>query len=243
MRKPLVVANWKMNGSLKFIKEYFLNFDFIPNCEVVICPPYPYLSETKVNTDRVGFLTGAQDMYFQEKGAFTGAVGASMLCDFGCSYVILGHSERRSLFHDGDKAIAAKLLVAVEAGIVPILCVGESQAQRDNGSTIEVISSQLQVVKDISASSFVIAYEPIWAIGTGKSASADDADEVHAAIRTWLANNISEDKANVTKVLYGGSVKANNAQELFAKSNIDGALIGGASLVADEFMKICSMTV
>lgn len=242
MRESLVVANWKMHGSLSFIDEFFSNVKKVNTGKACICPSYPYLGAVKKVSLEVGFLTGAQNISFEEKGAYTGEVSAVMLSDFGCSYVIIGHSERRAMFNDEHDAIVKKINLAQRFGIIPILCVGESQQQRDNGETIEVISSQLESLKGITdPESFVVAYEPVWAIGTGNSASADDANEVHIEIRRWIQNNIGAKAAGSVQILYGGSVKPANAGELFAKSDIDGALVGGASLVAEDFMKICDL--
>lgn len=241
MREKLVVANWKMHGSLSFIDNFFTDVSKVGTGEVCICPPFPYIGKVCSLAAEVGFLTGAQDLYFEEKGAYTGEVSAIMLSDFNCSYVIIGHSERRAMFFDGNEAIAKKLIAARQHGLTPILCVGESQEQRDSGSTLEVISSQLEPLLSMpEIGNFVIAYEPVWAIGTGNSASADDANNVHIEIRNWLATRVSSEIAGSTQVLYGGSVKSGNAKELFAKSDIDGALVGGASLVAKEFMSICN---
>ncbi|MBA3757088.1 MAG: triose-phosphate isomerase, partial [Nitrosomonas sp.] len=206
------------------------------------CVPYPYLSSVQNILQHTNISWGAQNVSQYEKGAYTGEVAASMLNDFMCSFVIVGHSERRALFGEDNHTIAKKYIAAQCAGLTPILCVGETFKQRETGTTEQIIEEQLRVVIDAagveSLSKAVIAYEPVWAIGTGKTASPQQAQDVHAFIR----KGISIQNINIAKeltILYGGSVKANNASELFAMPDIDGGLIGGASLIADDFVAIC----
>jgi triosephosphate isomerase len=214
----------------------------IAGVKVVVCPPYPYLPQVQQALSGTGIAWGAQDMSQHDKGAYTGEVSGAMLVDFGCRYVIVGHSERRTLFGETNEIVAEKYSAALKAGLTPILCIGETLAQRDEGTTEAVVASQLQAVLQRSGiQSFahaVIAYEPVWAIGTGKTASPEQAQSVHAFIRSHLATKDGAVAENV-QVLYGGSVKGSNAAELFAMPDIDGGLIGGASLEVQEFATIC----
>lgn len=211
-------------------------------CDVAVCAPYPYLSQVQSALSGSPVAWGAQSVSEHAFGAFTGEVSASMLAEFGCGYVLVGHSERRSLFGETDMAVAAKFDAAQKAGLIPILCVGETLAERDAGATYSVVSRQLAVVLDrvgaAGMASSLLAYEPVWAIGTGVTASPAQAQEVHAAIRAQVAA-LDVEVAGGLRVLYGGSVKAQNAVELFAQADIDGGLIGGAALVADDFLAIC----
>lgn len=211
-------------------------------CEVVVCAPYPYLAQLQASLSGSLVAWGAQSVSEYAEGAYTGEVSASMLGDFGCRYVLVGHSERRSLFGESDAAVAAKFAAAQNAGLLPVLCVGETLAEREAGNTFAVVSRQLAAVVDrvgIQAmSSALLAYEPVWAIGTGVTASPAQAQEVHAAIRAQLAR-LDAGVAGGMRILYGGSVKPGNAEELFAQVDIDGGLIGGAALVADDFLAIC----
>ncbi|WP_323845307.1 triose-phosphate isomerase [Microbulbifer magnicolonia] len=242
MRTPLVAANWKMNGSREFAEQFFAALDLEGlSCAVVICPPYPYLPLVAEKAGE-GFSIGAQNLSDETSGAFTGEVSAAMLLDWGVRYAIVGHSERRSLYGESSELVARKFHAAQAAGLVPILCVGESLQEREEERTLEVIASQLQAVTEAAGESAggdvwsraVIAYEPVWAIGTGKTATPEQAQEVHRFIRERLGN-----AGAAVQILYGGSVKAGNAEALFAQADIDGALVGGASLDAEEFSKIC----
>lgn len=248
MRQPLVAANWKMNGSiqnnqslLERIKQNLGNVQ----AEVVICPPFVYLQQVKDLLQGSPINWGAQNVSQESSGAFTGEVAVSMLVDFNCKYVIVGHSERRSLYGESDELVAKKFAQVQAAGLYPILCVGELLEEREAGQTETVVKRQLDAVIQLrgvaSLAQSVIAYEPVWAIGTGKTATPQQAQEVHAFIRQQIAQ---QDKsiADKVQILYGGSVKGNNAAELFAMSDIDGGLIGGASLNADEFLTICQST-
>jgi triosephosphate isomerase (TIM) len=245
MRKKLVAGNWKMHGSLQSnaallgrLKSGLSGL----RCEVAICVPYPYLAQVQSELEGTPILWGAQSLSEHGSGAFTGEVSASMLGDFGCRYVLVGHSERRSLFGESDATVAAKFVAAQQAGLVPVLCLGETLAERESGQTMAVVARQLGAVIDLAGvgalGSAVIAYEPVWAIGTGVTATPAQAQEVHASIRALVFGKDAELAAGL-RILYGGSVKSQNAAELFAQPDIDGGLIGGAALVADDFMAIC----
>lgn len=246
-RKPFVVANWKMNGSLKANDEWLCAA--MPqmsgtrlNCDVAVCAPFVYISQLVIGLEHSATLVGAQNCAQHAQGAYTGEVSAAMLADVGCDLVILGHSERRTLFGETDETVAEKVQVAFDNGVMPIVCVGETLQEREAGKTIEVVSRQLRAVLDkvgiMPLVAGAVAYEPVWAIGTGKSASAEDAQAVHEALRAVLAE-VDQEAAQRTRILYGGSVKAKNAPELFAQPDIDGALVGGASLKAEDFLAIC----
>jgi len=241
MRTPLVAANWKMNGSREFAEQFFAAFELGDTaCEVVICPPFPYLP---LVAEKAGkrVAVGAQNLSEASSGAYTGEVSAAMLLDWGVRYAIVGHSERRSLYGEDSEVVARKYVAARAAGLVPILCVGETLEEREQGRTLEVIAAQLQAVAEIAGNDTwnraVIAYEPVWAIGTGKTATPELAQEVHQFIRGRLG-----DAGAAVQILYGGSVKAGNAGALFAQADIDGALVGGASLDAQDFASICRAT-
>lgn len=211
-------------------------------CDVAICAPYPYLGQLQSLLSETSIAWGAQSVSEHSAGAFTGEVSAAMLLDFGCRYALVGHSERRSLFGESDAVVVAKFKAALAAGLVPILCVGETLAERQAGNTASVVSRQLSVVlEECGIAAFarsVVAYEPVWAIGTGVTASPEQAQEVHFAIRKQLAGGDCLIAQGLT-ILYGGSVKPQNAVEMFAQPDIDGGLIGGAALVADDFLAIC----
>ena len=245
-RQILVAANWKMNGSLKSIHELGDAFtegvsDKTPT-EVVVCPSFIHLSQLSEKLNESDIKLGAQNVSHLDEGAYTGEVCASMLVDFGCEYVIVGHSERRMLYHETDMRVAEKFYTVQASGMIPILCVGELPEERESNSREEVIARQLDAVIDkVSISAFinaVIAYEPVWAIGTGKTATPEQAQNVHEFIRLRLAKH-DKKIADGIRILYGGSVKADNAHELFEMADIDGGLIGGASLVAKDFLSIC----
>ncbi len=245
-RKLTVIGNWKMHGSKVQIREFVGEFakraeSFGSQCEMAICPPFPYLEfASSLFKDVPGLKLGAQDVSAHQVGAFTGQVSASMLVEMGCHYVIVGHSERRQFNLETDEEIAAKFLVAKAAGLTPILCVGETKEQRLAELTNSVVTSQLQALLSHGIEVFadtLIAYEPVWAIGTGLTASPEQAQAVHGLLRQTLAE-YDATLAKSLPILYGGSVKANNAQGLFASPDIDGALVGGASLNANDFMAI-----
>ena len=245
MRQILVAGNWKLNGSSagnKTLVDGILDGLGQIKCEVAICPPYPYLSEVSASIAGSALKMGAQNASEQESGAFTGEVSVAMLKEIGCEYVILGHSERRALYNESDELVADKFAAAVAAGLKPMLCLGETLEERESGVTEEVVGRQLQAVLDkvgvAGLGDAVIAYEPVWAIGTGMTASSDQAQAVHEFIRQTL-HKLDPAVAEATRILYGGSVKPDNAQELFACPDIDGGLIGGAALSADSFLGIC----
>jgi triosephosphate isomerase len=247
MRKPLVAGNWKMFGSRAENAQLLDTLlDLLKpgaKAEVLVCPPFVYLWETGRILNGSDVALGAQSICAEAQGAFTGEVSGAMLRDVGCSYVLVGHSERRQIFGESDALVARKFVAAQAQGLVPVLCVGETLEEREAGRTTEVVARQLDAVLAVSGvNSFeraVIAYEPVWAIGTGRTASPEQAQEVHAMIRARVAALDGTIAASV-RVLYGGSVKASNARELFAMADIDGGLVGGASLKAEEFAQICA---
>ncbi len=247
MRKPLVAGNWKMNGSLESVRNLLEGIKSgvaaVQNAEVAVCPPYVYIPEAEKLLTGSVIGWGGQDLSTEASGAFTGEVAASMLRDFGCKYVIVGHSERRSYHAESDELVAKKYAVARAAGLVPILCVGETLEEREGGVTETVVARQLDALIDLEGvealQDGVIAYEPVWAIGTGKTATPEQAQEVHAFIRARVAAKSAE-VAEGVRILYGGSMKPDNAKELIGKPDIDGGLIGGASLKAEDFLGICT---
>lgn len=246
MRRPLVAGNWKMNASRAMASALAGELASLgppAGVDVLLCPPAAYLSLVGELVAGSGVALGAQDCSEHEAGAYTGETAATMLADLGCSHVIVGHSERRQYFGDSDSRVAAKVLRAQAHGLIPILCVGETLAERRGGLTEAVVNRQLDAVLGLPEatrvlSSLVIAYEPVWAIGTGESATPDEAQAVHAAIRARVAG-LDAGLAAALRILYGGSVKADNAAELFAKADIDGGLIGGAALNAASFIAVC----
>jgi triosephosphate isomerase len=247
MRRPLIAGNWKMHGSraenAELIEALLLGLpDQIP-FDIVVCPPFVYLWEVARLLKASSIGLGAQSVCAEQVGAFTGESSAAMLKDVGCKYVIVGHSERRAIYKEDDALVARKFLASQSQGLIPILCVGETLEERERGQTTQVVSRQLTAVLDLAGAqalrTAVIAYEPVWAIGTGKNATPAQAQEVHAHIRTAIAARDAKIAADV-RILYGGSVKAANARELFAMPDVDGGLVGGASLKADEFLKICA---
>jgi len=247
MRTPLVAGNWKMNGTQASVAELMQGLAqgaaAIDGAEILVCPSFVFLAQVRAVTDGSNIALGAQDLYTEASGAFTGEISGSMLADAGCQYVLVGHSERRALMGDSDGLVAAKFAAAQAAGLTPILCVGESLEERKSGSTLAVIGRQFSVVADsVGMEAFanaVVAYEPVWAIGTGETATPEQAQEVHSALRAMAAKRSAKIAADL-RLLYGGSVKAANAADLFSMSDIDGGLIGGASLDAGEFLAICS---
>ncbi|MEW8030477.1 MAG: triose-phosphate isomerase [Candidatus Thiodiazotropha sp.] len=247
MRRPLVAGNWKMNGSLESVRSLLDGIERgvgdVKSAEVAVCPPYIYLPEVQKLLSGSDVAWGGQDLSTESSGAFTGEVAASMLNDFGCKYVIVGHSERRTYHAESDQLVAKKYAVARAAGLVPILCIGETLEEREAGTTNEVVARQLDAVIELEGvdalTDGVIAYEPVWAIGTGKTATPDQAQEVHAFIRARVAEKSGE-VAEGLRILYGGSMKPGNAAELIGKPDIDGGLIGGASLTAEDFLGICT---
>ncbi len=247
MRRPIVAANWKLHGNRAMVGSLIAAVNShakgASSADVIICPPFPYLAESQDFMDADNVFLGAQNVSQQAQGAYTGEVSAEMLAEVGCRYIIVGHSERRQYYGETSEVVAAKFMQVQEAALVPILCVGESLEQRESGEMEQTIKHQVDAV--VSAAGIdnirkaVIAYEPIWAIGTGETASPEQAQEVHALIRNQIAQQ-SAQVADDLRILYGGSVKADNASELFSQSDIDGGLIGGASLVAEQFNAIVS---
>lgn len=247
MRRFLVAGNWKMNTTLESGRSLARDIAAGLECrsdaaDVLVCPPYPYLVSIKDAVGDSRAAVGAQDVYHEAPGAFTGEVATDMLLDVGCSHVILGHSERRHVIGETDALINQKLKSSIAKNLTVLLCVGELLDEREAGRTDEVVARQLAGGLDgVSAeqmSGIVIAYEPVWAIGTGVTASPQQAEEAHAKIRSWLVTRYNSSVADQTQILYGGSVKADNALELFSNPNVDGGLIGGASLNADSFLGI-----
>lgn len=245
MRRKLVAGNWKMHGNLSrnegLLRQLSAHVAEM-TCEVFVCPPYPYLGQAHQLLAGSGIGLGAQNLSEHPVGAFTGEVSAEMLVDFGCRYVLVGHSDRRSLFAESDALVATKFATAREAGLVPVLCVGETLVEREAGRTSEVVSRQLlAVLRCVGVAAMrdaLVAYEPVWAIGTGRTATPAQAQDVHASIRSLIAGYDAE-VAGGLRILYGGSVKPQNARELFGQPDIDGGLIGGAALVAEDFLAIC----
>jgi triosephosphate isomerase len=249
-RQAIVAANWKMNGSLPLIKEMISGLNSVKlaeNVNVVVCPPTPFLSAFALNAKneslQANIHLGAQNVSEHKSGAYTGEVSTDMLNEVSVNYVIVGHSERRSIYKETSTQVAHKVKAVLNAGLTPILCIGESEDERSAEQTDTILASQLQpVIDEIGIEKFidvVIAYEPVWAIGTGKTALPEMAQATHLFIRQFLAN-ANELIANKVPLLYGGSVNAANCEELFAQTDIDGGLIGGASLKVDEFKIICS---
>lgn len=247
MRHYLVVGNWKMHGSKAsahaLIEEFKQHLSAVETqCEIVVCPPTILIPPVAGMLSDSAISWGAQNTHEQREGAYTGEVSAWMLADNGCRYVIIGHSERRCIYAETDRLITAKFVAAQQASVTPILCLGESLAQREAGRTLDCIDQQLNAVVDVvgikALENAVLAYEPIWAIGTGKTASPQQAQQVHAHIRQVVAKADSG-VADKLRILYGGSVNAANASSLFAQNDIDGALVGGASLKAQDFFQIC----
>jgi triosephosphate isomerase len=240
----MVAGNWKMNGlpdSIEHLVSALNQFDLAGvAADVLVCPPSLFIERVQRLAEQP-LMVGCQNVSEQAQGAFTGEVSADMLQSLGLQYCIVGHSERRAMYGDSDKLVAAKVQALQNVGITPIVCVGETLAQRETDQTITVVEQQLNAlveVPEINLAKIVIAYEPVWAIGTGKTASPEQAQAVHHAIRQWLQQQDAE-IAKSTRVLYGGSVKASNAEELFAQPDIDGGLIGGAALDAEQFYGIC----
>ena len=246
MRTPLIAGNWKMyktvSEAVETVNALVAGLGPVLDREVVICPPFTALYPLRSRLSETPIALGAQDVFYETQGAYTGAISPLMLRDLGCRYVIVGHSERRQYFGDDDAIVNRKLQAALAHGLRPILCVGESKPQRDAGSAEQVVVAQVRAgLTSVSAdrlAEVVIAYEPIWAIGTGDTATAADARAMHATIRATLAGLYSADLAESVRIQYGGSVKPDNIDELMAQPDIDGALVGGASLKAESFLRI-----
>ena len=247
MRKTIVAGNWKMNASKdsvdNLIKDLLTGMDGITS-EVLVCAPFPYLAQVELLIQGSKVMLGAQNLNTNASGAYTGEVSADMIKDFGARHVIVGHSERRSLYGETSAMVADKTKAALNAGLTPLLCIGESIEQRDSGNTEAVIEKQLSAVIELvgieAFNQIIIAYEPVWAIGTGVTATPEQAQEAHLFIRSLLAKN-DESVAQKTPILYGGSMNASNASELISCADIDGGLIGGAALKAEDFLQICKV--
>lgn len=251
MRKKVIAGNWKMNmnlnESVSLISDFKKIYSPIENTDIIVCPPFTSLETINALIRDNQISLGAQNMYFENSGAFTGEISASMLKSVGCQYVIIGHSERRTIFGETNETINKKIKVALEAGLIPIFCIGETLEERENNITFEIIENQLSIglmdIDENAMKNIIVAYEPVWAIGTGKTASPGQAQEVHNFIRNWIKTNYSDDTAQSVIIQYGGSVKPENAKELLNKPDIDGALVGGACLNPDSFNKIIQAAV
>lgn len=248
MRKPFIAGNWKMNmthlEAIKFLQDLGYNYENKTGCEVAVCPPSTALRSVKViiEDDEMDIRLGAQNMHFEKSGAYTGEVSPGMLKALGVEYIIIGHSERRQYFEETNEIVNKKVRSAVENELKPIMCIGESLEIRESGKAVEFVLDQLaKCLEDINGKDIIrltIAYEPIWAIGTGRTATSEDANDMCSAIRKKLASLYSEEIANVVRIQYGGSVKPSNISELMNMSDIDGALVGGASLKVDDFIAL-----
>ncbi|MDC1446837.1 triose-phosphate isomerase [Candidatus Thioglobus sp.] len=245
MRKTIIAGNWKMNASKASVKSLIdgiLSGMEGVNSEVLVCVPFPYMSQVESLIEGSNLKLGAQNININSSGAFTGEVSADMIKDFGAKHVIVGHSERRSLYGETSSVVAEKTKAALGAGLSPLLCVGESLEQRESGKTEVVVAEQINAVIELvgieSFDSIIVAYEPVWAIGTGMTATPEQAQAVHFFIRNLLGES-SENIAQKTPILYGGSMNAGNAVELISCPDIDGGLIGGAALKAEDFLQIC----
>lgn len=246
MRKPILIANWKMNGSLHANQALLVRMlaklrPLRKTIDLAICPPFPYLFQVRDLLGYTGISLGAQNTSSASSGAHTGEVSATMLQEMGCRYVLVGHSERRSLYHESNVDVAARFRQVRSAGMTPVLCVGETLEEREQGEAMVAIERQLQAVIDETGMAglggSIIAYEPVWAIGTGRTATPEQVSDTHRAIRQFL-ENCESGSGDTIRIVYGGSVKAANAAELFQSPEVDGGLIGGASLQADEFSDI-----
>ncbi len=245
-RRSLVAANWKMNGTLATVKPLLeeITKGISSGCEadVVICPPYVYVPELSKLLRDTGIYLGAQNVSNYDAGAYTGEISVAMLNEYNCQFVIIGHSERRHIYGETDEIVAEKFMQVHKAGLTPILCVGEQLQERQADNTEEVIARQIDTVIDKTGiapfKDAIVAYEPVWAIGTGQNATPLQAQQVHAFIRLRLARH-DDNIADAIRILYGGSVKTDNSEEIFSMADVDGGLIGGASLVARDFLTIC----
>ncbi|MFC5735127.1 triose-phosphate isomerase [Cytobacillus gottheilii] len=246
MRKPIIAGNWKMHKTLSEAKSFIEEVNgLVPDqekVETVVCAPALFLERLVASTEGTAVQIGAQNMHFENSGAFTGETSPVALADLGVKYVILGHSERREMFNETDESVNKKTLAAFAHGLTPIVCVGESLEQRENGETNQLVADQVEKalagLTEDQVKETVIAYEPIWAIGTGKSSTAADANEVCAHIRQVVAKQFSQTAADAVRIQYGGSVKPANIKEYMSESDIDGALVGGASLEAQSFLQL-----
>jgi triosephosphate isomerase len=248
MRKPFIAGNWKMfldkDSGVRLAEELVKGTEDIVDRDILICPAFPLLSDIARVIEGSNVQLGAQNLYYEEEGAFTGEVSASMLLSIPCRWVIIGHSERRHIFKESDDLINKKVISALKQGLKVILCVGELSEERESGETENVVQRQLfkglEEVKGSEMKAIIVAYEPVWAIGTGKTATPEDADSVQSFIRELVSDTYDEDVAHEIRILYGGSVKPANIDGLMAKKNVDGVLVGGASLKAESFLPIIS---
>jgi triosephosphate isomerase len=249
MRRMIISGNWKMNmerqEALELVESILHGVDGIACTDIVICPPFLYLEHAARSTTGTRVRVGAQNLFYRVRGAFTGEISAPMLKSVGCSYVIIGHSERRSYFHETDMEINQKVRKSLEYGLVPILCIGETLEERKQGRTFEVLNRQLvyglEGIEEEQIENMIIAYEPVWAIGTGISARGEQAEETHCRVRSILCDFTGKGVSEKVRIIYGGSVTPENADELLSQEDIDGGLIGGASLKAETFCRIVSV--
>ena len=247
-RRPLIAGNWKMNltldESVQLVKAISESIGDLEEIDVLVAPPFTSLPVVKQAIGEAQIFLGAQNMYWEPHGAYTGEISGPMLVEAGCSHVILGHSERRTLFKETSEMVDIKVKAAVSLGLIPIICIGETLEERDKDQTFEVIKKQLdESLKNFRGdktmpSSTILAYEPVWAIGTGRTATPQQAQQVHHYIRQWIEENFDSKTASLLRILYGGSVKPENAKDLMSRPDIDGALVGGASLKAEQFIPI-----
>jgi triosephosphate isomerase len=239
MARKLLIANWKLNGNLAANEAFFGAISAVDGVEAVVCVPFPYLAQASSRLSERGMTLGAQTVSEFQYGAYTGEVSAEMLMEMGCRYVIIGHSERRSLFSEDDAMVGRKVAAALQVGLKPVVCVGESLSEREAGKALEVAGQQLDAVLAVvgvpALAKLTLAYEPVWAIGSGRVADVDEVESMHAGLRSWLDGWGAE----AVRILYGGSLKPDNAAALLAADGVDGGLIGGASLAARDFMAIC----
>ena len=247
-RIPMIAGNWKMNLTLEesrdLVKALVEDMKKLEGVDVLVSPPFTALETVRKAFGESGILLAAQNMHWEKSGAFTGEVSPAMLLEAGCSHVILGHSERRTLFQETDDMVDRKVKAAFDFGLIPIVCIGETLEERESGQTFDVVRRQLDgslgilKAENNMPSNTILAYEPVWAIGTGKTATPDQAQEVHAFIRGWLGETFDRQTAGAVRILYGGSVKPDNVAELMSRPDLDGALVGGASLKAESFSKL-----
>lgn len=245
-RKPVMAGNWKMYKTIAETEAFFNEIGpkvaGAKHCEIVIAPPFTALRRAAELGEKIGIAVSAQDLHWEKEGAFTGAVSAAMIREAGCRYTLIGHSERRQFFGETDQGVNKKIRAALGAGLIGIVCIGETLAERESGQTEVVLAKQLSEgfagLTEADFSRIIIAYEPVWAIGTGRTATPEIAEQAHAFIRTRLAGQVSREVAAGTRILYGGSVKPDNVAGLMAQQDIDGALVGGASLQAESFAAI-----
>ena len=246
MRKPIIAGNWKMNKltseAVELAREVKNKTGTIVDREIVLCPPFTVLSSVKEVIKNSSIKLGAQNMYWEVRGAYTGEVSPTMLKDIGCNYVVLGHSERRQYFGETNETVNKKAKVAFSTGLIPIVCVGETLQQREKGETLTVIEEQVKTglsgLTKEESKGLVVAYEPVWAIGTGKTATPDQAEQVQRFVRKLLGQMFGRENAQAIRILYGGSINPDNISALMSCENVDGGLVGGASLKAESFLKV-----